>query len=118
VIDGRSARIVRFIPAEADLAAPLWRRPVPHFREVGPAPRPPLAVPRVASRNATAPLPRPAPAPVAPPAKPVAAQPAPAPVQQSAAAPAPSPVPSAAAEPKPQPAIAPTEAMPAVQGLE
>jgi hypothetical protein len=120
VIDGRSGRIVRFIPAEADLAAPLWRRPAPHFREVGPAPRPPLSVPRVASRNTTPPLPKPAPVqPVAAPAKPVAAQPAPAtaPAQQSAAAPAPAAAP-ASIEAKPAPVIAPTQAMPSVQGLE
>jgi hypothetical protein len=119
VIDGRSGRIVRFIPAEADLAAPLWRRPVPNFREVGPAPRPPLSVPRVASRSATTPLPKPAPAqPVAGPSKPVVAQPAPAPApaQQSAAAPAPAT--PAPVEAKPAPVIAPTQAMPSVQGLE
>uniref|UniRef100_Q07TU2 Uncharacterized protein n=1 Tax=Rhodopseudomonas palustris (strain BisA53) TaxID=316055 RepID=Q07TU2_RHOP5 len=117
VIDGRSGRIVRFIPAEADLAAPLWRRPAPHFREFGPVPRPPLAVPRVASRSAV-PLPKPAPAqPVAGPARPIAAQPAPAaaPAPQTAAAPAPAPAP---VEAKPAPVIAPTQAMPSVQGLE
>jgi hypothetical protein len=117
VIDGRNARIVRFIPADADLAQPLWRRPAPHFREVGPAPRPPLSVPRIASRTPNTPLPKPAPPQPGPaPAKPVAAQPAPAPAQQSAAAPvAAAPVP---VEAKPAPVIAPTEAMPPAQGLE
>jgi len=122
VIDGRNARIVRFIPADADLAAPLWRRPVPHFREVGPAPRPPLAVPRVASRNPTPPLPKPSPNPAAAPAKPVAAQPTPAPAapQQTAATPAAAATAAApaAVDARPAPVIAPTQPMPQVQGLE
>ncbi|HEY0330140.1 MAG TPA: hypothetical protein VGC77_13695 [Rhodopseudomonas sp.] len=90
LIDARSGRIIRFIPAEADDSfaryAPV--RPVPSFREVRP-PRPPLPVPRLASRNPTAPLPRPAPpAPVvSQPMPPIAAQPLPAPAQQTAAAP-------------------------------
>ena len=120
VIDGRSGRIVRFIPADADFGGPLWRRPVPHFREVGPVPRPPLSVPRVANRSANPPLPKAAPQqPVAAPAKPVAAQPtpAPAPAQQSAAAPAAVAAPPAV-EAKPAPVIAPTQPMPQVQGLE
>lgn len=120
VIDGRSGRIVRFVPADADIGAPLLRRPVPHFREVGPVPRPPLAVPRVASRNPAQPLPKAAPPPpVAAPAKPVAAQPAPVPVQQSAATPAATSAPAApTVEAKPAPVIAPTQEMPPVQGLE
>ncbi|ABD86333.1 hypothetical protein [Rhodopseudomonas palustris] len=114
LIDGRSGRIIRFIPADADDSFARYDpvRPVPSFREVRP-PRPPLPVPRVASRNSTAPLPRPAP-------PPIAAQPLPAPAQQTAAVPKPAETPPAApaVEAKPSATIQPTQQMPPVQGLE
>ncbi|MBB5049485.1 hypothetical protein HNR60_004263 [Rhodopseudomonas rhenobacensis] len=128
LVDARSGRIVRFIPADADANAGWYApRPVPSFREVRP-PRPPLPVPRVASRSPIPPLPRPAPPPVvSPPAPPIAAQPlpAPAPAQQTAAVPKPAEAapaapstPPAAVAAKPSPSILPTQEMPPVQGLE
>ncbi len=38
MVDGRSGKILRFIPASADYG--LLQRPVPRFREAGPIPRP------------------------------------------------------------------------------
>jgi hypothetical protein len=124
VIDARTGRIVRFMPADRmgdnlndDLnityGAPGPMPPASHVRG---APRPPRSIPHVASR--TVPVPK---------ASPLAAKPVPEPVQQSAAvaksAEAPAAAPPAAAptvgQAKPAaPSIQPTQEMPVVQGLE
>lgn len=111
LVDGRSGKILRFIPASADYG--LLQRPVPRFREAGPIPRPPRSIPQLASRT-TAPLPleRPVAAPAAPPPAPAAR--AADPVVAAKPAPTPPPAPEA----KPAPTIAPTEPMPPVQGLD
>jgi hypothetical protein len=118
VIDARTGRIVRFMPAyrsgdnfDEDLTVtygPVGPPPISTIRGV---PRPPASVPHVASRTPLVPMPK-----AAPPRKdetkpPLAAQPAPEPAQQSAAVEA---KPAAA----PQPQIMPTQEMPKVQGLE
>ena len=120
VIDGRNGRIVRFTPAyevrnpydaysygppPVGPASPL--APMADLRGV---PRPPASVPHVASRT---PMPK---------SSPLATRPA-EPEQRSAAiaakpAEASTPPPAAALEPKPAPQIAPTQAMPKMQGLE
>jgi len=148
IIDARSGRIIRFIPAHRigeqfndDLTMNYGPPgPLPPTTHVRGAPRPPKPVPHVASR--TVPVPKanplaaaakPAAAPE-PAAKPVvaaepaaAAKPAPVePVQQSAAAQPksaeaqtpPAAVTTGAAQVKPAPQIAPTQDMPNVQGLE
>jgi hypothetical protein len=143
VIDARTGRIVRFMPASqmgdnfndalTTTYGPVGPLPPVNFRSGPPldnaraVPRPPRAIPRVASR---------APAASAPPhageARPLAARPAPAPMQQSAAAPAKpaepqttghAAAPAQAAAPaiveaKPAPQIAPTQDMPKAQGLD
>ncbi|ABE38112.1 conserved hypothetical protein [Rhodopseudomonas palustris BisB5] len=146
VIDGRSGRLVRFMPAwrmgaameEETLASYGPIQGLPPLAE-GRPPRPPRPVPQVASRTPTTPLPRPSPqqstkgpspaaasnaaAAVAPSkdaAKPAADA---TPKQETATVqdkPAASPVPAPApTEIKPStPAIQPTEPMPPVQGLE
>jgi hypothetical protein len=143
VIDARDGRIIRFLPAaEAYGMAPAYEGrtvapfgpqtalPPPTMVRSGP-PRPPAAIPHVASR--AVPLPKAAPrrseTPVAAakPAEPVTQQQAPvpqAPAQQTAAVQA-KPIeaaPPAAAptvgQAKPAPAILPTQDMPAAQGLD
>jgi hypothetical protein len=127
VIDARTGRIIRFMPAyrigdnlDDDLAVtygpvgPL--PPIPAPTRVRGVPRPPASIPHVASR--TVPVPK---------ASPLATKPAAEPVQQSAAA-QPKPadaqaLPPAAAPTVGQatpaaPAILPTQEMPQVQGLE
>ena len=152
VIDARTGRIMRFMPAyrmgdnfNDDLTVaygpvgPLPPPPAGDYRR-GP-PRPPLNVPRLASRTPPVPLPRAAPHAVVEPKAveirpsdntPTAARPAPQPAQRSAAVqdkqdkpadvkatPAPAQTPTPAVEAKPAaPAIAPTQDMPAVQGLD
>jgi hypothetical protein len=141
VIDARNGRIVRFLLADrmddaaVDEVAVAYgpQALLPPIRNYGPAPRPPLAVPRVASRGAV-PLPKtPPPRAVAePPAapQPQAAQPAPAPAQSAAAlqpkpaettgaAPAAAPLPAPAPVPaKPPVTLQPTQPMPPAQGLD
>ena len=134
VIDARDGRIVRFVPAEhfggyggyGDGyygSSPSYRYgpPEPMTRLEAP-PRPPAAVPKVASR-----MPPTVPMPKAAPTRPNDARPLaekPAPIQQSAAVQIkPADVPQAAAPAtdaaKPAaPAIQPTQPMPKVQGLE
>ncbi|MBB1094038.1 hypothetical protein HUU61_22445 [Rhodopseudomonas palustris] len=146
VIDGRTGRLVRFMPAwrmgaameEETLASYGPVQGLPPLAE-GRPPRPPRSVPHLASRTPTTPLPRPSPqqstkgpspaaasnaaAAVAPSkdaAKPAADA---TPKQETATVqdkPAASPVPAPApTEIKPStPAIQPTEPMPPVQGLE
>jgi hypothetical protein len=141
VIDARDGRIIRFMPAyrmgdnfnEGMPATygPVGPPPVSAVR--GGPPRPPLSIPRVASRMpGSVPVPKAAPqrpdeAPPAGEIKPLAASPTPAPAQQSAAvqqkpaeaqgAPAQAAAP-AVVEAKPAPQIQPTQEMPKVQGLE
>lgn len=132
VIDARTGRIVRFIPAyrsgdnfNEDLTVtygpPGSLPPVSTIRGV---PRPPASVPHVASRTPSVPMPK-APPPRKDDTKPLAAQPVPEPARQSAAVqakPADAPPPAAApasAEVKPAaPQIMPTQEMPKAQGLE
>jgi hypothetical protein len=121
VIDARSGRIIRFMPAyrmgdnfneDLNLAyGPVEPLPPPtNYRRV---PRPPLPVPHVASRAAT-PLPK---------APPHAARPE-APPHQSAASqlkpaqPPAAPAAPAAAEAKPSVQLQPTQEMPKAQGLD
>ncbi|QWG17718.1 hypothetical protein KMZ68_22610 [Bradyrhizobium sediminis] len=138
VIDARTGRILRFLPANrmgdnfdealTDSYGPLGPPPL-----VTGAPRPPRAIPRVASRTPAVPIPKASPhAGQAKPgaeAKPLAAKPATPPAQQSAAAqtrPAEPPTTGQAAAPaaappveaKPAPQILPTQDMPQAQGLE
>ncbi|QPF91129.1 hypothetical protein [Bradyrhizobium commune] len=136
VIDARDGRILRFMPArDAYGMAPAYEEPAvapygpqsalppPTVVRGGP-PRPPAAIPHVASR--TVPLPKAAPprgeTPVAA-AKPVEPAPAPQqaqPAQQTAAVQAkPAETPAATVgQAKPAPTILPTQEMPAAQGLD
>jgi hypothetical protein len=121
VIDARSGRIIRFVPAyrmgdnfngDLDVAyGPVGPLPPPTNTSYRRAPRPPLPIPHVASRSAT-PLPK------APPARPEAA-----PAQQSAATAKPaepqaSPPSPTAGVAKPSVQIMPTQEMPRAQGLD
>jgi len=132
VIDARNGRIVRFMPAYRMGGRFEDGRPFPHGYGYGPAPmnyqggppRPPVALPREASRTAPlVPMPRAAPLRAAD-EKPPVEKPATQPMQQSAAvqgraADAPPPNPPAVIEAKPPaPAILPTQPMPKVQDLE
>jgi hypothetical protein len=119
VIDARSGRIIRFMPAyrmgdnfndDLNVAyGPVGPLPSPTNSSYRRAPRPPLPIPHVASRSAT-PLPKPPPH-------------AAAPAQQSAAtakpaeAPAPSPSPTVGVA-KPPVQIMPTQEMPQAQWLD
>jgi hypothetical protein len=126
VIDARTGRIIRFIPADygmddndrSDLrgaygaAGPL-PPPTPVRSSV---PRPPAPIPHVASR--TMPKPRPSPLAAKPAAEPAqhsaAVQQKPAEIQQAVAPPISQAKPAAPAAPS----ILPTQEMPAVQGLD
>jgi hypothetical protein len=122
VIDARSGRIIRFIPAyrrgdnfngDLDVAyGAVGALPPPINSSYRRAPRPPLPIPHVASRSAP-PLPK---------APPHAARPKAAPAQQSAATAKPAepqaPPPSATVGvAKPSVQIMPTQEMPAAQGF-
>jgi hypothetical protein len=121
VIDARSGRIIRFIPAyrmgdnfndDLNLAyGPVGPLP-PLNSNYRRAPRPPLPIPHVASRSAT-PLPK---------APPHTARPAAAPQQSAASQVRPAPAPAAAAAPaveaKPSVQLQPTQEMPKAQGLD
>jgi hypothetical protein len=132
VIDARTGRIVRFIPAyrggdnfNEDLTVTYG--PIgPPISTIRGVPRPPASVPHVASRTTSSvPMPKAAP-PRTEEAKPLAAaKPAPEPAQQSAAVQAkpadapPQATAPAVAEAKPAaPQIKPTQEMPKMQGLE
>jgi hypothetical protein len=119
VIDARSGRIIRFLPAyrmgdnfNEDLNVaygPVGPLPPPINSNYRRVPRPPLPVPHVARRSAT-PLPK---------APPHAARPE-APAQRSAASqvkPAQAPA-APAVEAKPSVQIQPTQEMPKAQGLD
>jgi hypothetical protein len=122
VIDARSGRIIRFMPAyrmgdnfngDLDVAyGPVGPLPPPTHSSYRRAPRPPLPIPHVASRSAT-PLPK---------APPHAARPEPAPAQQSAATAKPAEPQASPPSPtvgvaKPAVQIMPTQEMPAAQGF-
>jgi hypothetical protein len=151
VIDGRNGRIVRFMPAYR-MGSRMGEEVVTTYGPVGalppmPAdrralPRPPAAVPRLASRTPNVPLPKALPprAVAAPKAAATPAPVTPAPVQQSAVVPpktddvrviplTPTPAATTAApvaptvavppvEAKPATPAQPAETMPPVQGLE
>jgi hypothetical protein len=141
VIDARTGRIIRFMPASRmgdnlneDLTityGPVGTGPLPPASHVGGPPRPPLAVPRVASRTPAVPMPKASPSHSGEPA-PLAAKPAAEPAQRSAAAPPAKPADAQAAAPAAAPAPAaveakpappqvqlqPTQAMPQAQGLD
>jgi hypothetical protein len=123
VIDARSGRIIRFIPAtrmgdnfngDLDTAyGPVGPLPPPTNSSYRRAPRPPLPIPHVASRSAP-PLPK---------APPHAAKPEAVPVQQSAATvkpaePPTSPLSATVGVAKPAVQIMPTQEMPKAQGLD
>ncbi|WP_322515515.1 hypothetical protein SR870_21435 [Rhodopseudomonas palustris] len=148
VIDGRSGRLVRFMPAWR-MGAAMEDETVASYGPVqglpplpeGRAPRPPKPVPHLASRAPTTPLPRPSPqqstkgpspataakaatavAPVKDGSKPTTDA---SPKQETAkaedkpaASPIAAPAPTEAKPSTPAPAIQPTEPMPPVQGLE
>jgi hypothetical protein len=136
VIDGRTGQIIRFRPAyrmgynfnEDTTASYGPAGPLPPISNMRGVPRPPVSVPRVASRTPLVPLPK-APPPhageIKPEATPLAATPAPEPAQQSAAVqdkPTEARLPPPAAVPivqaKPAPELKPTQEMPKAQGLE
>jgi hypothetical protein len=122
VIDARSGRIIRFMPAyrmgdnfndDLNVAyGPVGSLPPPTNSSYRRAPRPPLPIPRVASRSAT-PLPK---------APPHAARPEAAPAQQSAASAKPADAQAAPSSTvgaaKPSVQIQPTQEMPKAQGLD
>jgi hypothetical protein len=123
VIDARSGRIIRFMPAyrmgdnfNEDLNAaygPVGPLPPPINSNYRRVPRPPLPVPHVARRSAT-PLPK---------AAPNAAKPAAPPAQQSAATAKPAEPQASSPSPtvgvaKPAVQIMPTQEMPKAQGLD
>jgi hypothetical protein len=129
VIDARSGRIIRFVPAyrmgnnlNDDVtygAVGAGAGPLPPVSHVRGPPRPPLSIPRVASRTPA--MPKAAPSQAAEPA-PSAAGPAAEPPRQSAATQT-KPADAQAAIPpvveaKPVPQIKPTQAMPKAQGLD
>jgi hypothetical protein len=140
VIDARTGRIIRFMPAYR-MGGNLNDDPTVTYGPVGPLPpvsqvrgppRPPLSIPRVASRTPL-PVPRASPSPAGEPlaARPAAdaVKPAPEPAQRSAATQAAKPVDTQAAAPAapaaveakpapPQVQLQPTQAMPKAQGLD
>jgi hypothetical protein len=123
VIDARSGRIIRFMPAyrmgdnfneDLNLAyGPVGPLPPPTNSSYRRAPRPPLPIPHVARRTAT-PLPK---------APPHAARPEAAPAQQSAATAKPAEPQASSPSPtvgvaRPSVQIMPTQEMPKAQGLD
>lgn len=132
VIDAYSGRIVRFTPASSVIRAsrnnsmvlvyqgPTFPPPMSSMRGI---PRPPSAVPHLASRSpSSAPLVTPKPRPAAAPQKPETAQapPVPAPVESKPAAASPPLVtkpPETAAAPA-KPVVQPTQPLPPVQTME
>jgi hypothetical protein len=123
VIDARSGRIIRFVPAyrmgdnfNEDLNAaygPVGPLSPPTNTSYRRAPRPPLPIPHVASRSVT-PLPKAAPHPARPEAVPVQQSAATAKPAEPQASP-PSPTVGVA---KPAVQIMPTQEMPKAQGLD
>ena len=131
-IDARNGRVIRSASARRmgddfnEDPAIVYGAPgaLPPMTNLRAAPRPPRAIPHVASHTVPVPKVKPLAARSAPEqAQQTPAQPqTPPPVQSAAAQPKPSEAPAAvttrAAEPKPAPQIAPTQDMPKMQGLE
>jgi hypothetical protein len=131
VIDARTGQIVRFVPAFYRMGDAYGAAPVPYaaagrqqaFGDLRDPPRPPAAIPNLASRAPVVPMPKPAP-PRSVEDKKLTEKPAQPPLQSAAvqAKPADTPgaqVTPAVTEPKPPaPQIQPTRPMPNVQGLE
>jgi hypothetical protein len=130
VIDARTGRILRFMPAyrmgdnlNEDLTVSYGPvGPLPPTHAVRGGPRPPASIPHLASRTPSVPLPKPPP-PHGGETRPLAAKPAAEPAQQSAAVQAKpadaATAPPAAVEAKPAaPPILPTQEMPKAQGLD
>ncbi len=132
MIDARTGRIIRFIPAYRMGGNFNERLPVaygpagspPPIGTIRGVPRPPASVPRVASHTPSVPLPKASPSHPGD-ARPLAAKPVAEPPQQSAAVatkPADTPATPQAVAPAqakpPTPQIQPTQEMPKVQGLE
>ena len=127
VIDARTGRILRFMPAYrmgdrmSDQVTVAYGppAPLPPITDLRGPPRPPAPLPRTASRTPAVPLPKPMPRAVATPkaAAIVAAPAKPADAQASVAAPVPA-APPTVIEVKPSPTVQPTQDMPAAQGLE
>jgi hypothetical protein len=134
LIDARTGRIVRFMPAyrmggnfSEDLTAPYGAQgSLPPIGATRGVPRPPASVPRLASRTPSVPLPKASPSHAGEITRPLAAKPAAEPAQQSVAVQAKPAAPQttpqatapAAVEAKPAPPIQPTQEMPKAQGLE
>jgi hypothetical protein len=136
VIDARSGRILRFVPAWQNGASYGGGRnsaygppgPLPPSPHLGSGPRPPASVPKVASRSVPVPKPSPlASKPASEPVRPTAEAPKPASEPQSQQAivaqtkpadAAPATVGQAPAEARSVPTIKPTQDMPKAQGLE
>ncbi len=116
VIDARTGRIIRFMPAyrmggnlNEDLTVTYGPvGPLPPIRPIRGAPRPPVSVPHVASRAPVVPMPKASPARGAGEVRELASKSVSEPAQQPAAL-----------ETKPAaPQILPTQEMPKVQGLD
>jgi hypothetical protein len=139
MVDARTGGIINFVPSDGYEegmngppvgpngprgAAPLPPPPMPAMANV---PRPPAAIPRVASRAVPQPMPRPAAAaapqiaakpevaPQPPLQQPAASEPKPA---VAAAAPPPAPAPTVGQVKPAAPQVLPTQPMPDAQGLE
>ena len=128
VIDARTGRILRFMPAyrmgdrmNEQVTVAYGPPAPPPMTDLRGPPRPPAPLPRVATRTPSVPLPKPMPRAVAAPkaAATVAApsKPAPADAQASVQTLAPAAPPVIEAKP-PAPTVQPTQEMPAAQGLE
>ncbi len=146
IIDARTGRIIRLVSAHGigdnfnDDPAVIYGSPgtLPPMTNVRGVPRPPRAIPHVASR--TVPVPKASPLASKPATEPAVAKPAPEQAQQQTPAQPQTPLPqqtaattpkpaeaqtpppaaatSGAAQAKPEPQIAPTQDMPVVQGLD
>ncbi len=126
VIDARTGRIIRFVPAyRTATSGPVG--PLPPVSRVAGPPRPPRPIPGIANRTPPLPAPRPT-SPNGDESRQLAARPVAEPVQQSAGVPQEKPADAqttrqaaapATVEPKPvAPAIRPTQEMPKMQGLD
>jgi hypothetical protein len=123
VIDARTGRIIRFMPAYR-MGDNLNEDLTVAYGPVGP--RPPRSIPRVASRTPPVPMPKPSP-PHGDETRQLPAKPVAGPTQQSAVAPdkpavaqtvSPAAAPTVGQAKPAAPTIQPTQEMPKVQGLE
>ncbi len=126
VIDARTGRIIRFMPAYRTATyGPVG--PLPPISRVAGPPRPPRAIPGIVTRTPPVPAPRPT-SPTGDESRQLAARPVAEPAQQAAGVPQAKPADAqttrqaaapATVEPKPvAPAIRPTQEMPKMQGLD